>query len=141
MNKKQILLVAILLFASLNISYAQYFYPVLGTFTRDKKEKIDRNYTTNLESNYDCVVEASLAIVTMVKLDLPADEMPMLKAKIEDLVTSGASPVIRYKAYIASAVFNNPMIFKRESTRNYENSNELFGALAERLSYTLLSSN
>jgi hypothetical protein len=141
MNKKQIALAATLVVAATNFSYAQFFYPVLGKFTPHKKDLVDKNYTVTLESENERIVESALAIVTMVKLDLPQDELPMLKGKIDDLVTSGPSPVIRYKAYIASAVFTNPAMFKQESARNYNDSNELFGALSERLSQTLLSSN
>jgi hypothetical protein len=141
MNKKQVILAAALIFAATNFSNAQFFYPVLAKFSPAKMEQIDKGYSITLESNHECIVEAALAIVTMTKLDLPSNEFPKIKAKVDELVTTGATPVIRYKAYLASAVFTNPLIFKQESTRNYNNRNELFGALAERLNYSLLSSN
>jgi hypothetical protein len=140
MNKKQVTLAAAILLAATNISYAQFFYPVLEKITPEKKEKIDRNYSITLESDHQCVVEAALAVVTMVKLDLPSDELPRLRIKIDNLVTSGATPVIRYKAYLASAVFTNPAMFKQEGSLHYNDSNELFAALAERLRQTLLLS-
>jgi hypothetical protein len=140
MNKKQMILAAAMLIAATNISYAQFFFPSLANFSPVKKEFIDRNYTADLSSEYTGIVESALAVVTMVKLDLPADELPLLKAKIKDLVTSGATPVIRYKAYLAGTVFSNPTMFKRVSSRSYSTPDEFFNALAGTLSQTLFSS-
>ena len=140
MNKKQIILAAAMLIAATNFSYAQLFFPSVVNFSSAKKEFIDRSYSANLSSEYTGIVESTLAVVTMVKLDLPADELPLLRAKIKDLVTSGTTPVIRYKAYLAGAVFSNPTMFQRESSRSYSTPDEFFHALAETLSQTLFSS-
>ena len=138
MNKKQITLAAAIFLTAINISSAQFFYPVLEKFTPEKKEEIDKIYSINLESEHGCIVETALTIVTMIKLDLPSDELPKIRMTIDNLVTSGETPVIRYKAYLASAVFNSPALFKKEGLVNYRDSNELFAALSERLRQTLL---
>ncbi|RPI02425.1 MAG: hypothetical protein EHM64_14005 [Ignavibacteriae bacterium] len=140
MNKKQMMLAALMVIAATNLSSAQVFFPSLGTFTPEQKRDIDRNYAANLSSWHDGIVESSLAVVTMAKLDLPADELPLLEIKIKKLVATGATPVIRYKAYLAGSVFANPEMFKQEGSHTYGNSDELFGAIAERLNQTLLSS-
>ncbi len=77
----------------------------------------------------------------MIKLDLPADELPMLRAKIEDLATSSMSPAIRYKACLARAVFADPAKFKQEGARQYNDSDEFFSALDGKLNQTFLSLN
>ena len=139
MKKKQVILAAIMILAAVNLSHAQFFFPSLAKFSPAKKECIERNYAADLSSECTGIVESALAVVTMVKLDLPADELPILKEKIENLVITGATPVIRYKAYLAGTVFTNPTMFKRESLRSYSNPDEFFNALAGTLSQTLFS--
>jgi hypothetical protein len=141
MNKKQMILAATMFFAATNFSYAQFFYPALGTITPAKKISLDQNYAADLASQNKGLVESALAIVSMVKLDLPLEKLPMVKEKIEDLIVSGETPVIRYKAYLAGAVFADPAMFRQESSHTYENTDDFFNALAGKLSHTLLSLN
>jgi hypothetical protein len=140
MNNKQILLAAIILLAATNLSEAQSFFPSLGKFSPVKKESLDRNYTVDLESQNEGIVESALAIVTMIKLDLPSEKFPMIREQIESLVSSGATPVIRYKAYLAGTVFTDPPMFKQVTMNNYRDYDEFFHAVAGKLSQTLLSS-
>jgi hypothetical protein len=76
----------------------------------------------------------------MIKLDLPTDEFPMIKKKIDCLAADGVTPVIRSKAFLASIVFANPAIFKEEAAHQYSDPNTFFCALADRMTKTLLSS-
>ncbi len=141
MNKKQMVLAALMIFAITNLSQAQTFFPVLKNFSTADKERLDKTYAAALSSKHNGFIESALAIVTMIKLDIPADEFPAIKDEIESLVVNGTTPVIRYKAYLAEAVFANPAMFKAEATRQYSDRDAFFSALAERMSKTLLSSN
>ena len=98
------ILAAMMLFAATNLSYAQLFFPVLGKYTPAEKERIDKLIAISLNSWNRGVVESALAIATMIKVDLPTDEFPMIRAKIENLANSSTVPAIRYKACIAKAV-------------------------------------
>jgi hypothetical protein len=139
MNKKQMILAAVMLFAATNLSNAQFFFPALAKISPAKKESLEQNFTADLSSGNEGLVESALSIVTMIKLDTPSEKLSMVREKIDDLVTSGATPVIRYKAYLAEAVFANPAMFKQEGLHTYGNPDELFNALAARMSQTLLS--
>jgi hypothetical protein len=88
----------------------------------------------------DGINESALAVVAMVKLDLPADEFSMIKGEIDRLVTNGATPMIRYRAYLVKAVFANPAMFKEEAARQYSDRDEFFSALAGKMAKVLLSS-
>jgi hypothetical protein len=140
MNKKQMILAAMMLIAATNLSQAQFFFPSLGKISPAQKESLEKNFTADLTSWNVGLVESALAIVTMVKLDLPAEKLPVVKETVEGLVTSGSTPGIRFKAYLASAVFTDPTMFKQESSHTYNNPDEFFNALAGRLSHSLLSS-
>ena len=140
MNKKQMVLAALMIGAITTLSQAQTFFPVLKNFSAADKERIDKNYAVAMSMVNDGINESALAVVAMVKLDLPADEFSMIKGEIDRLVTNGATPMIRYRAYLVKAVFANPAMFKEEATHQYSDRDAFFSAIAERLTKTLLSS-
>ncbi len=140
MNKKQMILAGLMLGAIINLSQAQTFFPVIKKFSEADKERIDKNYAISLSMEHNGINESALAVVTMVKLDLPADEFLMIKKEIDRLVTNGATPVIRYKAYLAKAVYANPAMFKEVVACQYSDRDVFFSALAERMTKVLLSS-
>jgi hypothetical protein len=140
MNKKQMVLAALMVGAITTLSQAQTFFPVLKNFSAADKERIDKNYAFALRVDNDGINESALAVVAMVKLDLPADEFSMIKGEIDLLVTNGATPMIRYRAYLVKAVFANPAMFKEEAARQYSDRDEFFSALAGKMAKVLLSS-
>ena len=140
MNKKQMVLAALMIGAITTLSQAQTFFPVLKNFSAADKERIDKNYAVAMSMDNDGINESALAVVAMVKLDLPADEFSMIKGEIDRLVTNGATPMIRYRAYLVKAVFANPAMFKEEAARQYSDRDEFFSALAGKMAKVLLSS-
>ena len=140
MNKKQMVLAALMIGALTNLSQAQTFFPVLKNISAADKERVDKSYAASLSAENNGLNESALAVAAMVKLDLPAENFSMIKGEIDRLVTNGATPVIRYKAYLAKAVFANPAMFKEEATHQYSDRDAFFSAIAERLIKTLLSS-
>ena len=141
MNKIQMVLAALMIFTIAGLSQAQTFYPVLKKYSAADKERMDKIFAFSLSFTNNGVIESALALVTMMKLDLPADEFPMIKDKIDYLAANGATLVIRSKAYLAGAVFAKPAMFKEEAARQYNNQNAFFSALADRMTKTLFSSN
>jgi hypothetical protein len=141
MKTKHVVLTALMICAITGLLQAQTFYPVLKNSSAAYKERLDKCYAISLSYDNNGLVESALAIVTMMKLDVPGDEFSRIKDEIDDLAVDGATPVIRFKAYLADAVFANPAMFKEEAARRYDDPDALFSALAERLTKTLLSSN
>jgi hypothetical protein len=140
MNKKQMVLAVLMIGAIGTLSHAQTFFPVDQKYSSIEKERVDKSYAYSLRLSNDGLVESALAVVTMIKLDLPADEFSRIKNEIDFLALYGTTPVIRYKAYLAEAVFTNPEMFKDETVRQYSDPNAFFNALAQRMSKTLLTS-
>jgi hypothetical protein len=139
MNKKQVMLAVLMVCAAITLTQAQLFYPVLKNISTDEKERLEKSYATSLSFSNAGTVESALAIVTMIKLDLPVEEFSIMRDEVRRLAVNGATPVIRYKAYLAEAVFANPAMFKEEAARRYSEPDELFSALAQRITKTLLS--
>jgi hypothetical protein len=140
MNKKQMVLAALMLAAGTALSQAQTFYPVLKNFSVADKERMDKSFANSLSLANNGIVASALAIVTMIKLDLPADEFPLVRERINDLVAHGETPLIRYRACLAGAVFDHPELFKEEAECQYSDPSALFSALDHRTSDAMLSS-
>jgi hypothetical protein len=140
MKKRRTALAALMVFAIAAASQAQSFYPKLKNFSASDKERMDKIYTDCLTSGNNGIVQDALAIVTMMKLDTPADQYPRIKNEIDDLAASSGKPAIRYKAYLAGVVFTNPSFFQEEAKRLYNDPDSFFRALAERLTKTFLTS-
>jgi hypothetical protein len=140
MKKNQLLLVALMISVIATLTQAQTFYPALKKFTSADKERIDKSYAAALMSNHNGIIGTSLAIVTMVKLDMPSIEFSNVKEEIDNLAIKGTTPSIRYKAYLAGAVFTNPAMFKEVTDHRYSDADALFSAVADKMTKTLLSS-
>ena len=96
-----------------------------------------KNYLAGITSTNEGVVESAIAHVVRMKMYLPDRNFCDLQAAINRQAVAGATPSIRYKAYLAGLVLDNPAWFAAESAREYQNPTELFKALSNRLEKTL----
>jgi hypothetical protein len=101
-------------------------------------DKIEFKYAMCLESCNTGVIESALAHAVQMKLYAPEKEFEVLHAKVNSLSVNGCNPMIRYKAYIAGLVYDNPEIFKSEQVERFESPEALFSSLSNRLQVTLL---
>ncbi|HCV42293.1 MAG TPA: hypothetical protein DGH68_02325 [Bacteroidetes bacterium] len=108
-----------------------------GTANLTQAKKV---FQWSLESDNDGVVESVLGHIAHMRITLPQEAMKDIEAAVRELANNGRTPVIRYKAYLASLVFDNPSMFCQTVTNKYASSDELFGAIATRVQQTMLSS-
>ncbi len=139
MKTNRMLLAALLFCTTAAFTQAQSFYPSLKKASESDMERLDKAYAWTLTEENNGTTEMALAIVSMIKLDLPSGDFARIKSHIDDLTLGGATPVIRYKASLASAVFMDPEMFREESQRTYQDEDAFFSALAQRMTKTLLS--
>jgi hypothetical protein len=140
MKTKYVVLTALMICVTTAFSQAQTFYPTLKDCTAAYRTQLDKCYAISLRYDNNGCIESALGIVTMMKLDAPSEEFSRIKDEIDELTINGATPVIRFKAYLAEAVFANPAMFSEEASHRYDDNDALFSALAKRLTKTLLSS-
>jgi hypothetical protein len=76
-----------------------------------------------------------------MKLYLPDQRFSDLESKIHFLAINGANQSIRYRAYLVSSIFSDPAVFTADTSQNYNNPDEFFGAIGERLQQSTLGSN
>ena len=97
------------------------------------------NYCAGLKSGNEGVIESAIAHVVRMKMYLKDQSFCDLRAIMNSLAVYGPTPAIRYKAYLASLVLDNPAWFAEECNKEYRNPTELFTALSSRLEKTLVA--
>ncbi len=101
-------------------------------------EKISCRYAECLQTGNPGVIVSALGHAVRMKLFVPEVNCPGLHQQISSLAVFGRTPSIRYKAYLASLVFDSPQLFKEEGARQYKDTEDLFNAVAGRLQVALL---
>ena len=139
MKSKHGILAAVMIVAITGLVQAQTFYPVLKTFSAADIGRMDKIYAISLHQMNDGLVESVLAIITKVKMDLPAENLPAIRDAINDLANHASSPMIRYRASLVGAVFANPERYRDEATDRYNDPEAFFNSLAETRAKTLSS--
>ena len=95
-------------------------------------------YVESLRNENEGVVRSALAHATWMKLMVPERAFPGLQAEISSLVVAGSTPEIRYRASLASLVYERPALFVGESTKDFEDGDEMFASVARRVSFSML---
>ncbi len=118
--------------------------PVYGAVYSYEPAYLNRaalNYAAALQSDCDGVVESAIAHSTLLRMVAQQLEMGRIQSILVNLSEEGRTPAIRYKAYLATAVFDNPRKFENTARRMYEDSDEFFGVVASQVHNTLLGHN
>ena len=113
----------------------------LSTYQQADLGRFEKAFLRCLESDVDAVVESAVSELTRLKLVQTTAESELIQEKFISLSMSGRSPAVRYKAYLASVVFDSPQTFAEESDKPFTSQNELFTAIATRLAHTVLAMN
>lgn len=116
-------------------------YAVTPAYNEAYVQKAVKTYATLLNSDNDGVVASAIAHLALIKIDMPDVELDGVRAKIADLVESGRTPAIRYKAYLASIVFQTPEMFRGGSKVGSTVSDTFFREIASRAQTSLLGQN
>ena len=99
---------------------------------------VAQRYVESLRSENEGVIRSALAHAAWMKLMVPERSFPALQAEISSLVVSGSTPEIRYRASLASLVYERPALFVGETTRDFEDGDDMFASVARRVSFSML---
>ena len=113
----------------------------LSSYQTADLSRFEKSFLCCLDCEVDAVVESAVSELTRLKLVQTTAESERIQEKIVALSMSGRSPGLRYKAYLASVVFANPLLFAEESGKPFTTQNEMFTAIADRLARTVLAMN
>jgi hypothetical protein len=95
--------------------------------------KIEGRLLVSLQHNVEGVVTSALREVARIKLAQPGCASSRITSQVQDLVQGGATPAIRFKAYLTSIVLSSPELFVAEGAAEYETDEQFFTALARKL--------
>ena len=95
--------------------------------------RYEKNFIGSLRFPCDGIVESALRELAMIKLCQPTCCSEAIEEEIRQLAVEGATPSIRYKAQLASLLFDIPEMFMNEQLVSYKDAEQLFTALSRRL--------
>lgn len=96
-------------------------------------ERLERYLLNSLNHEVEGIVVGSLREVAKIKLAQPACTSERIASQVNDLVLTGATPAIRYKAYLTSIVLSAPLSFAAEGEAEFQTDEQFFTALARKL--------
>ncbi len=120
---------AVLLFAlATNISAQE---PKVGQFISKAKQ----NYLRSMDSDYNSIVESAIFITMEMKDRYPEFDYSTLIDRFNELAVEGNTPLLRYKAQLASLYFNFYPMFSdiKISVEDKDNPQLFFKQISERL--------
>jgi len=96
-------------------------------------QRLERYLLNSLNHDVEGVVVSSLREVAKIKLAQPACSSEPIASRVNDLVLTGTTPAIRYKAYLTMIVLSAPLSFAAEGEAEFQTDEQFFTALARKL--------
>lgn len=128
-------MVIVLLFVFSTSIFAQE--PKTEQFINKAKE----NYLRSMDSDLNAIVESAIFITMEMKDRFPEYNYNKLIDRFNELATEGTTPVLRYKASLASLYFNFYPMFSDIKVVNKENPDLFFKQISERLEQRPVAAN
>ena len=98
------------------------------------------NYLTGLRSENVGLKESSMMQTAKIKMLYPDASFEDIKNVDDSLTVNGNTPSIRYKAYLASNVLENPTWFAKKDHQSFEDPDHFFASVASQLQERILGS-
>lgn len=140
MKKQMIALVVVTALMAASAGAQQGYFSSRETHRSVDLDRAAQRYAECLESCNTGVIESALAQAIQMKLYAPEKGFDVLRQKVNSLSVNGGNPAIRYKAYLASLVYDDPELFKQEQGQKFDSAEDLFNSVSTRLQVALLGS-
>ena len=142
MKKHTMVMTAMLAIAAYTGVTAQGL-PAAGTSSKSRAydcraEKALANLLTALRSENQGLTESAIMMVAEIKMLYPGNNIAETKDVIDSLSVHANVPSVRYKAYLASNVCDNPEWFAKKG--NIKSDGEFFDSVEAQLHERILSS-
>lgn len=106
-----------------------------------KIEKAEQGFLYAMSSEQAGVVENSIFISMELKCRYPEFEFKKVQAKLNALAVDGETPVIRYRAQLASLYYSNFSLFADIKIDDKDNPEKTFRAIIDRIENYRIASN
>jgi hypothetical protein len=117
------------------------YFASLSSHSEAYIQRATDNYVRLLNSANDGVLESAIAHLTYMRMGSTECNLGQARAIINKLSESGRTPVIRYKAYLSTIVFQSPELFAEGVRASSSEGNEFFLEIASKVQKTLLGHN
>ena len=105
----------------------------LRSYQQCDLQKIEKYLLVSLNYDVEGVVMGALRDIAKIKLAQPGCTSEPIEKRVSELVRTGASSAIRYKAYLTSIVLTSPWAFEEEGLAEFMTDEQFFTALARKL--------
>lgn len=105
----------------------------LQSYQECDMQKLEETLRISLRNDIEGIVVCALREVAKIKLAQPECTSDRIASQVEDLVRNGATPAIRYKAYLTSIVLSTPHSFAAEGMAEFQTDEQFFTSLARKL--------
>ena len=108
---------------------------------KTKVEKNLKNFLLAMSCENTGVVESSIIICVELKALYPQYDLKKVEDKLNSLAVNGETPVIRYRALLASLYYSNYPIFANLKIVDKDNPEKTFRAIIDRIENYRVASN
>lgn len=139
--KQSTITIALLLFCSFSVAQNQETESSAPRKKATRNVQIETgigNYLMGLRSNNGGIVESSIMGIVKLKILYPHIAFREIEGVLDSLVTNGKTPAVRYKAYLASNVCENPLWFADQRELQHLRTDEFFVPIAKKLQERML---
>ena len=96
-------------------------------------DKAVKNLTWCLSDKNEGVVKSALSHMVRVRMENPSLEMRKVESAIKDLIVDGSTPIVRYEAFLANVVMENPNLISLTDCDVCNTPDKLFSTIAAKL--------
>ena len=110
----------------------------LSSYQKADMQYLEKFFLGSLNYPHDAVIESAIGEITRLKIAQQSCCSQAIESKLLELAREGNTSAIRYKATLASILFDNPNLFAEDAFRDFANPEELFRAMSRRLEKEVL---
>lgn len=124
------------------IQFAAAGEPAKRFTTEEKKIAFaTKNLISGLNSQISGVIESAMRVTAQMKMRYPQADVSELVEAVNNIWQKHPSGSMRYKAYLAQSICENPEWFIQEPSLTAANEEDFYRAASARLQEKLLSAN
>lgn len=128
--------------AVLAMQFAQSAEPAKKFRTEEQKiGYATKNLVVALQSTNTGVMESAMRVTAQMKMNHPSADVSALVKALNVIRQKNPSGTVRYKAYLAISICENPEIFTGEKTLASAEDKDFFKTASDRMREQLLSTN
>ena len=138
--KNSIKIITLTLLVGISIGLSQSTQRKIRT-DEQRIEMAKKNYQMGLHSDNEGIVSSAVKMIAKMKMRYPTSDLDDIKEDLRELSVEHPSAPIRYKAYLAYAICEDPLWFSKDQDVVTRDERDFFIATSHRLQQKLFGYN